>query len=550
MEKQDLMLFNVHGNKKGVLYKYVGWSNGFNKNPTRWFSLGNVEKLLEINENAIEIIKNKLKNFTRQDNPDKVKHALLHSIEKEKIQHTSICVGNELISEFIEKHNIFKQLKATRHKNMNEIFNFLVAKRIINPTSIYNSFNESDEYSTNIFSSKNSFYRLLDIVHENKDQLLFSINKLVESETKSKLDEIYFDSSTVYFESFSREGLRVPGYSKDAKFKEDQIVIGLACDKNGIPIYMKVFKGNTGDSRTMIPFILELETKFGIKNITIIADRGMSTNANIRFLEQRGHNFIISYRAKSGSQNFKNWILDREGYIGDSEFRYKETEYESNWKNTRFNGKLRRRIVTYSKTRAKKDREDRGILIDNFRKKQDKSGYVDSTKMLGTKKCKFFKQISKFKFELDFEKVTKDSEFDGIYVYETNISNISAEKIIEKYANQWKIETNFRALKSFLQIRPVYVRLDEHIIAHSILCFISLVLLKLITYKINKFYEDYGVIDHLSEQKLINILSKLRERVDINSKTKEIIKRQREDSKTIKDIWSEYDLIKKIVIKK
>ncbi|WP_337904903.1 IS1634 family transposase, partial [Mesomycoplasma ovipneumoniae] len=187
------------------------------------------------------------------------------------------------------------------------------------------------------------------------------------SELGKRDNEFYFDSSTVYFETFERNGLRIPGYSKDAKFKEDQIVIGLACDKNGIPFHFKVFKGNTGDSSTLIPFVLDVESKYNIKNMTIIADRGMSTAANIRFLESRNYNFIISYRAKVGTQKFKNYLLDPSDYVDVSaDFKYKKEEFYSSYKNKRYTENIRRRIITYSKKRAIKDRKAREEQIQSF----------------------------------------------------------------------------------------------------------------------------------------------------------------------------------------
>ncbi|UWV84294.1 transposase [Mycoplasmopsis felis] len=79
---------------------------------------------------------------------------------------------------------------------------------------------------------------------------------------KTKKEEVFFDSTTIYFESFQREGLRIPGYSKDGKFKEDQIVMGMACDINGIPIFYKVFPGNTANVKTLIPFFNEFKLLF------------------------------------------------------------------------------------------------------------------------------------------------------------------------------------------------------------------------------------------------------------------------------------------------
>ncbi|MGZ9431412.1 IS1634 family transposase [Mycoplasma sp. AC157] len=550
MEKKNLILFNVSGNKKGVIYKYVGWTTGFGKAPTRWFSLGNLEKLLEKKENAVEILKEKLKSFSSLDKKERVQSALLEALESDELVRVNKNVGYELIEELLNKHNIFESFEKTRHKEMKKIFNFLVAKRIYNPSSIFSSFSEQGEFNSDISASKNSFYRLLDIVENNQANLVNALHQMVLKETNRNLSEIYFDSSTVYFESFQIMGYRQTSYSKDGKFKEDQIVIALACDGNGVPFHIKVFSGNTPDSKTMIEFLLELEQMYKIKNITVIADRGMSTSGNIRFLEQKGYGFIISYKAKASSKEFKEYVLNEKDYVYvNDNLKYKSTDFLSAFKNKRVTKNVRRRIVTISKSRALKDREDRQNLINNFKKKQNKDGTVDSSKMLGTKKCKYFTEISKLKFELDYKKIQRDEEFDGVYVYETNLLNLSESQIIHLYSKQWQIESNFRSLKSYLAIRPTYVYLDSHIVAHTLLCFASLVVLKLFIHKTNEYYFKHRINNHLTEWQFIKILSLVREEIFINNITGEEIERKREKSGSDIDLWNKYDEIKKIVIK-
>ncbi|WNM16441.1 hypothetical protein [Mesomycoplasma ovipneumoniae] len=147
----------------------------------RWFSLGNEQNLEKINPNAVQIIKEKLKLFSNLDDKDKVKAILLDSIKNSSIIEGSVFVGGELIEKLIEKHNIFESLPKSRHKNMKEIFNYLISKRITDPGSIINAFDKKDDYSNQIKASKNSFYRLLDLVFESQNQLLNSVNKMVTS---------------------------------------------------------------------------------------------------------------------------------------------------------------------------------------------------------------------------------------------------------------------------------------------------------------------------------------------------------------------------------
>ncbi|WP_337903301.1 IS1634 family transposase [Mesomycoplasma ovipneumoniae] len=541
MKKQNLFLFNVWGNSKDKPYKYVGWSQGYGKGPKRWFSLGNERNLEKINPNAIQIIKEKLKLFSNLDDKDKVKTVLLDSIKNSAIIEGSVFVGGELIEKFIEKHNIFESLPKSRHKNMKEIFNYLISKRITDPGSIINAFDKKDDYSNQINTSKNSFYKLLDLVFESQNQLLDSLNKMVISELGERDNEFYFDSSTIYFETFE---------INDAKFQEDQIVVALACDKNGIPFHFKVFKGNTGNSSTLIPFVLDVEFKYNIKKMTIIADRGTLAATNIRFLESRNYNFIISYHPKVASQKFKNYLLDPSDYVDvNADFKYKKEEFYSSYKNKRYTENIRRRIITYTTKRAIKDRKARKEQIQSFIKKQNKDGFIEIDKLFG-KKPKYFKQISNMKFELDQSKIYKDKQFDGYYVYETNILNLNVLDIVEKYHKQPNIEANFRSLKGLLNIRPVFLRIDEHILAHTLLCFISLVILKTIIFKINKHISDNKLLENnqLTEIGLVTMLQKLRQRVEFNTLDQQMIFKNREGVPNDPNIWNRYDFYFDILI--
>ncbi|WLP85254.1 IS1634 family transposase [Mycoplasma seminis] len=249
----------------------------------------------------------------------------------------------------INKFEIFDALPKTRHKELNKILKYTIASRIIDANSYISIHKNKYKYEDAPNTSKDSYYALLNLIYDNKENLLKRINEKVIKNTSRKVELVFYDSTTMYFESFSRLGLRHSGYSKDGKFKEDQVVVGMATDENGIPIHIETFKGNTADSKTFIPFVLEMSKIYEIKNVTIIADKGMSTSSNIRFLEQKGINYIISYRLKSGAKSFKDFVLDESNYVGNENFKHKEETIVSLYNKKRPNGKLRRRIVTFSK---------------------------------------------------------------------------------------------------------------------------------------------------------------------------------------------------------
>ncbi|WP_283823401.1 IS1634 family transposase [Mycoplasma phocimorsus] len=471
-------------------------------------SLGNSEKLKKINEDYLKTLRLELEQITWTDDPKEIKKILLQKLSIKKTEYVYKNDGITVLYDVIKRLRIYDFIPKTRHKNIEAMLEYQIASRILNNDSVIKRFNDKDAYTNDIEVEKSTFYNFLDILDDYQDEILKGLNNKIAKETNRNVELVFYDSSTVYFESFVREGLRVPGYSKDGKFKEDQVVIGMATDENGIPIMLKVFRGNTADCNTFIPFIVEMKKTYNLKKVTIIADKGMSINRNIRFLEANGIDFIISYRLKTSSKEFKEFALNKLGYKEiNSTTKYKEYEYNSHWNGKRVNENVRRRIITHSTTRAKKDNENRKTLINNFIKRQNSAGIVTADNIIGIKKYKFYKKVRKMEFILDYKKILEDENYDGFYVYETSRLDLKPADIIEIYHKQWQIEENFRTLKNALSVRPVYVWTDKHIRGHFILNFIALIVLKYSIYLINKEYEKNGVITKMTNNKFIDILN-------------------------------------------
>ncbi|WP_322909085.1 IS1634 family transposase [Mycoplasmopsis felis] len=257
-----------------------------------------------MNENYKSIIDKIISKYDENTNPVLLKNLIIESLKNKTYKQIKINAGVNLIEQFIKKINLLNNFKYGKHKGMEEIIKYSIANKISDPTSILNSYFKRDLSGLDLEYSKNSFYRMLNILLNNKKTILKNTDEIRTSySTKSKTT--FFDSTTIYFESFQREGLRMPGYSKDGKFKEDQIVMGMACHINGIPIFYEVFPGNTADIKTLIPFFNEFKQLFPEKRIIVVADRGMSSAENIKFLERNQIDFLISYRAKVASKKYK-----------------------------------------------------------------------------------------------------------------------------------------------------------------------------------------------------------------------------------------------------
>ncbi|WP_426461477.1 IS1634 family transposase [Mycoplasma hafezii] len=531
--------------RKNHTYVSVAVSNGYGKGYSNQVGIGRLEKLMEIVSDPISVLKKEAEKIPTTESKEKVKEILLKSLNSQTVETKTVKYGVETIYKVIDSMNLFSNIQKSKHKDLDKLLKYTITSRILDPTSMIGIFQNKHKFVETPDVKKTSFYGLLDYIFDKKNQLLINLNQRIGELTNRNVNLFFFDSTTTYFESFVRDGLRYPGYSKDGKFKEDQVVIGMATDINGIPIHFKVFKGSTADCKTMIPFMLEIMSIYKIQNVTIIADKGMSINSNIRFLEQHKINYIISYRLKTSSKKFKEYVLDESDYIEKNNIKFKEMTYASLFKSKRPNGEVRKRIITFSESRAAKDREDRKTLINNFNKRKNKDGYVNANDLTGSKKCRFFKQIGKSYYELDVEKIQQDEKYDGYYIYETNRFDLSPFEIIDIYSQQWQIEENFRTLKTALEVRPMYVWKDEHIIAHFTLCFMSLVILKYSLYLVNSTLENSGVLyEHYTNKRFIEAIVSAEYFVKyINSKEVEKTfienednKKQVQDYKTISNI--------------
>ncbi|WPB54579.1 transposase [Mycoplasmopsis verecunda] len=488
---------------KDKIYLSVCKTLGFGKGYKRIVGLGYLEELEKLNPNALDILKQNAKVIPIDSEKEYVKEQLINSLNNGYFENRLVNYGIQNLYSIIKELEIFNSLPKTKHKQLEQLLEYFISSRIIQADSIIQTFNKKMISSVKSSLKKVVFYNVLDLLDDYKVDILKRVNKVISEKTKREIELVFYDSSTVYFETFKRDGLRFPGYSKDGKNQRGLSCIRHGNNSNGIPIHFELFKGNTMDASTMIPFIIKMTQTYDVKNITIIADRGMSSNRNIRFLEQLGIDFIISYCAKAGSNQFKEYIFNESDWIENGEFKYKEQEYASMWNKKRLNGHKRRRIVTFSEKRAKKDKADRDVLINNFIKKQNKNGVVKGEDLIGIKKYKFFKTNDSINFVLNYEKIEQDKKFDGIYVYETSRMDLSPEEIKNIYHKQWQIEENFRTLKSSLDVRPIYVWNDKHIRGHFVLCFLALVVLKYSLYKVNEYLHKYGVIDKFTNNRLI-----------------------------------------------
>ena len=165
---------------------------------------------------------------------------------------------------------------------------------------------------------------------------------------------VFYDVTSLYFETGVQDELRTNGFSKDGKTAESQIILGLLVSADGYPLSYSIFNGAQYEGRTMIPIIDDFIQRFNIKDFVVVADSGLLNKTNVGLLRQAGYKYILGARIKKEPSDIVDWILAQE--------KVSSTYHEY----ARKNGE--RLIVGYSEQRAGKDAHNREKGIERLRK--------------------------------------------------------------------------------------------------------------------------------------------------------------------------------------
>lgn len=362
----------------------------------------------------------------------------------------------------------------------------MVVNRLLEPSSKLYHYNHKDRYLfVNEEIELHNIYRSLDLLAENKEEIEFKLFEKERSLFNLKLDIVFYDVTTFYFESVRSDDIRDFGFSKDNKVNEVQVVMGLLIDREGRPIGYELFRGNTIDSKTMINVIKKLKEKFMIDRIIFVADKGLNSKINLKELKENGFDYIVSGRLRQMPENIQKSVLNREGYKACVGYEYKELEHTNFVSYTDENGKKHteameeKLICTYSSERALKDRADRERLIEKAKKviEGNQKWIVENKK--GHKKYiekEFREGDGDYSLRLDEERIAEEEKFDGYYVIQSSDMSLKPTDVIETYHNLWKVEESFRIMKSTMKVRPIFHWTPKRIEGHFVMCFIAFLL--------------------------------------------------------------------------
>lgn len=396
--------------------------------------------------------------------------------------------------------------------NIFEMMSALIYARVVRPCSKSRTYDEViPKLFENYAFSLDQLYSGLEYIGSEYEKIIEIFNHQIRQKYQLDTSQTYFDCTNFYFEIDREDDFRLKGPSKENR-KEPIVGLGLLLDSHQIPIGMKMYPGNQSEKPIIRTIIDGLKQRNQISGRTIqVADKGLNCFNNIFHALKAGDGYIFSKSVKTLPETEKLWVLLENDYIdvknknGEVLYRIKECVDDFPYSYTDTSGrrkttKLReKRVVTYNPKLAEKQKYEICRQVEKARKlrasEAKRSEYGDSSKYVTfvTSDKKGQKTDGKIKVEMNEKAIETAKKLAGYNMLITSEVQMPASDIYAAYHNLWRIEESFRIMKTQLDARPVYLQKEETITGHFLICYLSVLLTRLL--QIYVLNDNYGVAE-------------------------------------------------------
>lgn len=412
----------------------------------------------------------------------------------------------------------------------------LVYGRLLNPASKIATIAQNNDYYNPIIDNPYEYnvYDSLDFVYKYRKTIFNTLNKAMVDKFNRKSSLVFYDVTNFYFEiedpdedTDDEKGIRKNGVCKEER-KLPIVQMGLFMDDNGLPISIEMFPGNTLDHQTVTGALKSSIDDMKYDRFIFIGDRGMTNYPNLLHITSLGNGYIVSKSILKSTKKDKEWLIDDNGYIyASNDFKYKSRIIHKKVKDEFGNIKeiTEKEVVYWSRRFEARQKHENKSFLDFIEKLKNSPESFRISKAQAKDLKKFLKSdvenidtgeiinSHKLRAMLDMDKVNSFNSLMGYYKIVTSELDMPDTEVIDKYHGLSQIEDQFRIMKGDLNTRPIFVRTKEHINAHLIICFISLLILRIIQYKIKElpnFKKDNDKYwqEGMSADRIINSLNK------------------------------------------
>lgn len=442
-----------------------------------------------------------------------------------------------------------KQYASKIEYSLSKCCELLTYSRILDPGSIKYTYEHKNQFFEPFDLSIDDLYRCLRPLLDCKEEIFKTIWENTKEKYKRDASTSYYDCTNYYFEieyddedtknangEIIKKGLRKRGPEKN--HRPDPIVeMGLLLDKQGFPISYNLFSGSTQEKETLIPEIHNIKRRHNIDKVIVVADRGLNCSDNmikmagIDLDKQNRDGYIYGQSVRGADKEFKDWILSgnyKIDKITDDEgneiiFKHKSRIYPRKMYITRDDKGLtksgnkkkqsiivdQKQMVYYSQKYADKQKRDRQMVIEKAKDLIKNPGAYTRATSYGAagyiNNIKFDKETGVVsngsELSLNQAKIDEDAKLDGYYSIVTSEENLSDLELRNIYKGLAKIEETFKITKSEFNARPINVRLEDHIDAHFLICFIGLVIIRILQDETNNKYTLKNLLEKMKKFK-------------------------------------------------
>lgn len=514
--------------------------------------LGYLEDLKNKIDDPISYYKKYVDNL-KKESPSKI-ITTFDTRQDNDFEDDTFNIGYAYLKKIFQDLNISSVLKNKQYSmnieySLSKACELLTYSRIIDPGSIKYNFEHKNQFFEPFDLSIDDLYRSLKHILECKEDIFKTIWNNTKDKYNRDASTSYYDCTNYYFEieyddedtkdengNIIKKGIRKRGPEKN--HRPDPIVeMGLLLDNQGFPISYNIFPGNTSEKETLIPEIKNIKKRHHIDKVIVVADRGLNCSDNMiktagLDLDKKNRDgYVYGQSVRGADQEFKNWVLE-DNYITDTItdengneiiFKHKSRVYPKKMNITRDdkgltkNGNKRKQSITvdqkqmvyYSQKYADKQKRDRQMVIDKAKDLINNPGNYTRATSYGAagyiNNIKFDKKTGAVsdgcELSLNEDKIKEDEKYDGYYSIVTSEEHLSDIEIRNIYRGLAKIEETFKVTKSEFNARPVHVRVEDHIDAHFLICFISLVIIRILQKEINNKYTIKNILEKIKNFK-------------------------------------------------
>ena len=409
--------------------------------------------------------------------------------------------------------------------SLDAILSDLIYARIIDPGSKRSSYSFCQSLLEPPKYELHDVYRALSVLAGESDYIQAEVYKNSNFVADRNNRILYFDCTNYYFEIEEEDDFRKYGKSKENR-PNPIVQMGLFMDGDGIPLAFNIFPGNQNEQPSLKPLEQDIIRNFGFERFVVCTDGGLGSDDNRLFNDIEGRAFIVTQSLKklkaderNAAMDDRNWRrlsdgksvdiseikADPQSHIND--LYYKEETYGTK----KVPGQLM--IVTYSPRYALYQRSVRSKQIERAEKMVD-NGAKKKSYGNPNDPARFVRKVSvtengeaadQTQYSLNEERIAEEKMYDGYYAVCTNLVDDSVKDILSVSERRWEIEESFRIMKTDFEARPVYLSREDRIRAHFLICYLSLLIYRLLEKKLENKYTSTQIITALRSMKLLAV---------------------------------------------